>query len=285
MSTSPASPTVPSSSTPVNHGTNIESILKEKRIFKPSAKFAKAARIGSLKKYHKLHKASLKNPDKFWGKAADELRWGRPWKKVCVWKPPFAQWFVGGKINASVNCLDRHLEGPLRNKAALIFEGEPGDVVTLTYQQLHREVCLMANVLKKHGVKAGDRVMIYLPMIPEAAVAMLACARIGAPHSVVFSGFSAEALKERINDCGAKVIITADGGFRRGAALGIKRNVDEALLGAPKVKSVIVVQRTKQEIAMTPGRDFWLHEEVQQVRSVCKAEPTEWSRSRLPTHS
>jgi len=272
MSTPSAPPPVVSSHSRAKAVTNIDSMLKEKRVFKPSAKFAKTARIGSFKKYKKLYKASLKDPDKFWGKAAAELTWFRPWKKVCVWKPPFAEWFVGGKINASVNCLDRHLAGPLRNKAAIIFEGEPGDVVTLTYQQLHREVCLMANVLKKHGVKSGERVMIYLPMIPEAVIAMLACARIGATHSVVFSGFSAEALKERTNDCGAKVIITADGGFRRGATLAVKRNVDEALLGAPKVKSVIVVQRTKQEVTMTPGRDFWLHEEVQQVSSVCKAE-------------
>ena len=197
----------------------------------------------------------------------------RQWKKVCVWKPPFrGSVFVGGKLNASVNCLDRHLEGPLRNKAALIFEGEPGDVLTLTYQQLHREVCLMANVLKKHGVKTGDRVMIYLPMIPEAVISMLACARIGAPHSVVFSGFSAEALKERTNDCGAKIIITSDGGYRRGSALPIKKNVDLALEGTPKVKSVLVVQRTKQEVTMEPGRDFWLHEEMQQVSANCPAE-------------
>jgi acetyl-CoA synthetase len=261
MSTSPAHPTI-----------NIDSMLKEKRVFKPSAAFAKQALLGNFKKYKKLHKASLKNPDKFWGKAAEELQWIKPWKKVCVWKPPFAEWFTGGKLNASANCLDRHLTGPFRNKAAIIFEGEPGDVTTLTYQQLHREVCLMANVLKKHGVKSGDRVMIYLPMIPEAVVAMLACARIGAPHSVVFSGFSAEALKERVNDCGAKVIITADGGFRRGSTIAIKKNVDTALLGAPKVKSVIVVQRTKQEVNMTPGRDFWLHDETQTVSSVCKAE-------------
>jgi len=179
---------------------------------------------------------------------------------------------VGGKLNASVNCLDRHLDGPLRNKAAIIFEGEPGDVLTLTYQQLHREVCLMANVLKRHGVKTGDRVMIYLPMIPEAVIAMLACARIGAPHSVVFSGFSAEALKERTNDCGAKVIITSDGGYRRGSALPIKKNVDLAVQGTPKVKSVLVVQRTKQEVTMTEGRDFWLHEEMQQVSATCPAE-------------
>ncbi len=252
---------------------NIESILKEKRVFKPLPKFAKEARIGSMKKYAKMHKASLKNPDKFWGKFAEtELSWFRPWKKVCVWKPPFAEWFVGGKLNASTNCLDRHLEGPLRNKAAIIFEGEPGDVLTLTYQQLHREVCLMANVLKKHGVKTGDRVMIYLPMIPEAVIAMLACARIGAPHSVVFSGFSAEALKERTNDCGAKIIITSDGGYRRGSALPIKKNVDLAVQGTPKVKSVLVVQRTKQEVTMTEGRDFWLHEEMQHVSANCPAE-------------
>jgi acetyl-CoA synthetase len=273
MSTATTLPPAPSSSAPAKTVTNIDSMLQEKRIFKPSAKFAQAARIGSFKKYKKLYRASLKDPDKFWGKAAkEELTWFKPWKKVCVWKPPFAEWFVGGKINASVNCLDRHLTGAMRNKAAIIFEGEPGDVVTLTYQQLHREVCLMANVLKKHGVKMGDRVMIYLPMIPEAVIAMLACARIGAPHSVVFSGFSAEALKERVNDCGAKVIITADGGFRRGTTIGIKRNVDEALLGTPKVKSVLVVQRTKQEVTMTPGRDYWLHEETHTVSSVCPPE-------------
>jgi acetyl-CoA synthetase len=269
MSTPAAkSPRSATASTP-----NIDSMLKEKRVFKPSAAFAKASRLGSFKKYKKLHRASLKNPDKFWGKAAEELEWFRPWKKVCVWKPPFAEWFVGGKLNASVNCLDRHLSGPLRNKAALIWEGEPGEVVTLTYQQLHREVCLMANVLIKHGVKAGDRVVIYLPMIPEAITAMLACARIGAPHSVVFSGYSAEALKERLNDCGAKVIITSDGGYRRGSTIQIKRNVDEALLGAPKVKTALVVQRTKQAVTMTPGRDYWLHEETQQVSARCPAEP------------
>jgi acetyl-CoA synthetase len=246
---------------------------KAPRLFKPSAAFAKKSWIGSFKKYRKMHRASLKNPDKFWGKMAEQLSWMRPWKKVCVWKPPFAEWFVGGRLNASANCLDRHLEGATRNKAALIFEGEPGDVTTLTYQQLHREVCLMANILKQRGVKAGDRVVIYLPMIPEAVIAMLACARIGAPHSVVFSGFSAEALKERVNDCGAKVIITADGGFRRGSIIGVKRNVDEALLGCPKVTTVLVVRRTKQEVTMVAGRDLWLHEETQKVDAVCPAEP------------
>jgi acetyl-CoA synthetase len=269
MSTpAPESPRSNHASTP-----NIDSVLKEKRVFKPSAAFAKTSYIGSLKKYKKLHRASLKNPDKFWGKAAEELTWFRAWRKVCVWKPPFAEWFVGGKLNVSFNCLDRHLEGASRNKAAIIWEGEPGEVVTLTYQQLHREVCLVANVLKKHGIEAGDRVMIYLPMIPEAIISMLACARIGAPHSVVFSGYSAEALKERANDCGAKLIITSDGGFRRGTTIGIKRNVDEALHGCPKVRTVLVVQRTKQEVTMHPGRDLWLHEETQQVSAICPAVP------------
>ncbi len=273
MPTATKEPKAPSSPVSEKPHINIDTLSKEGRVFKPNAKFVKAARIDSFKKYKKMHKASLKNPDKFWGKAAEEeLTWFRKWKKVCVWKPPFAEWFVGGKLNASVNCLDRHLTGPSRNKAAIIFEGEPGDITTLTYQQLHREVCLMANVLKKHGVKTGDRVMIYLPMIPEAVIAMLACARIGAPHSVVFSGFSAEALKERVNDCDAKVIITADGGFRRGVALGVKKNVDQALLGTPKVKAVLVVQRTKQEVTMVPGRDFWLHEEALTVSAVCKPE-------------
>ena len=245
------------------------------RVLKPSAAFVKNARLGSLKKYQKMHRASLRDPDRFWGEMARQLDWFKPWKKVCVWKPPFAEWFVGGKLNASFNCLDRHLQGAARNRAALIWEGEPGEVVTLTYLQLHREVCLAANVLKKHGVKRGDRVMIYLPMVPEAVIAMLACARIGAPHSVVFSGFSAEALKERTNDCGAKVILTADGGYRRGAALAIKPQVDEALQGAPQVKTVLVVQRTKQETPMQPGRDFWWHEEMAQVNALCPAESLE----------
>jgi acetyl-CoA synthetase len=251
---------------------NIESVLKEKRVFKPNRAFASQAHIKSLKEYQKLHKKSLKNPDKFWATAAKELVWFKKWKKVCIWKPPFAEWFVGGKINAAYNCLDRHLTGGRRNKAAIIWEGEPGEVVTLTYQQLHREVCRFANVLKAHGVKAGDRVVIYLPMIPEAAIAMLACARVGAPHSVVFGGFSAEALKERINDCGAKILVTADGGFRRGAVVGLKHNADEAVKGAPGIKSVIVVQRTKQTVHMEHDRDFWWHEEMLDVGDHCEAE-------------
>jgi acetyl-CoA synthetase len=251
---------------------NIESILHENRVFKPNKDFAKASSIGSLKKYRKMYRASLKNPDKFWGKAARDLAWFKTWKKVCVWKPPFAKWFVGGKINLSYNCLDRHLTGATRNKAALIWEGEPGEIVTYTYQQLHGEVCRFANVLKKHGARKGDRVVIYMPMIPEAAIAMLACARIGAPHSVVFGGFSAEALKDRINDCGAKLLVTADGGFRRGAIVPLKQNADQALQNAPGIKSVLVVQRSKQTAAMKEGRDFWWHEEMATVKTDCPAE-------------
>jgi acetyl-CoA synthetase len=182
-----------------------------------------------------------------------------------------AQWFVGGTLNVSYNCLDRHLEGRTRNQAALIWEGEPGDSITLTYQQLHREVCLCANTLLRLGVKAGDRVVIYLPMIPEAAIAMLACTRIGAIHSVVFGGFSAEALKDRINDCKASLLITADGGYRRGSVVGLKNQADQALSSTPSIQKVLVVQRTRQAVAMQEGRDFWWHELKKESSPNCPA--------------
>jgi acetyl-CoA synthetase len=251
----------------------IDSISKEKRVFKPTKKFLATARIGSLDAYRKLYRESIAKPDKFWGREAEALRWSKKFRKVLDWKPPYAQWFVGGKLNAADNCLDRHLETARRNQAAIIWEGEPGDVVTLTYQQLHREVCRFANVLKKHGVQTGDRVVLYLPMIPEAAVAMLACARIGAPHSVVFGGFSAESLKDRILDCGAKVVVTADGGWRRGAVVPLKESVDKAVAGLPQVTSILVARRTKQPIAFQPGRDFWWDEETAQVSDACPAVP------------
>ncbi len=249
-----------------------ESVASDKRIFKPSKAFSKAAHLGSFKDYKKMHKRSLEKPEKFWAEVASELSWFQKWRKVLSWKPPYAEWFVGGKINASFNCLDRHLTTHRRNKAALIWEGEPGDSLTLTYQQLHREVCKFANVLKSRGIKTGDRVVIYMPMIPEAVIAMLACARIGAPHNVVFGGFSAEALKERVNDSGAKVVVTADGGFRRGKVIGLKGNVDAAMAGCPGVKSVIVAHRTKQEIPMQEGRDFWWHNLMAEVKDDCPAE-------------
>jgi acetyl-CoA synthetase len=198
---------------------DIETLLKEKRVFKPSSGFAKRANW-SRKTTNEYRKLGARSPERFWAKMAREhVTWFTPWKQVLRWKPPFARWFVGGKLNVSYNCLDRHLEGEhswRRNKAAIIWEGEPGDSRVLTFSELHREVCKFANVLKGLGVKKGDRVALYMPMIPELAVAMLACTRIGAPHSIVFGGFSAEALRDRINDAGAHAVVTADGGFRRG---------------------------------------------------------------------
>src|SRR6476646_10430122 len=216
--------------------TSITSVLHEKRVFKPRKEFSERAHIKSLAQYQKMYKESISSPEKFWAKQAkDELIWFKPWKKTLEWKEPFAKWFVGGQLNVTFNCLDRHLGTAVANKAALIWEGEPaapgkaGEERTLTYKQLHHEVCMFANVLKRNGIKKGDRVLIYLPMVPEAAVAMLACARIGAVHSVVFGGFSAQSVADRINDSQAKLVITADGGFRRGTVVPLKQNVDEAL--------------------------------------------------------
>ena len=223
--------------------------------------------IGSLEEYEKLYKASIKDPSNFFAKQAEELHWFRKWKKVMQWKAPFAEWFIGGKINASYNCLDRHLTSWKRNKAAIIFEGEFGDERTLTYQQLHREVCKAANMLNSLGVRPGDRVAIYMGMTPELTIAVLACARIGATHSVIFGGFSSEAIRDRVNDAEAKVIITSDGTFRRGAVIELKKKVDEALneipllnSGCPTVEKVIVLKRTGTEVQMQEGRDFWWQE-------------------------
>ncbi|MCC6353863.1 MAG: acetate--CoA ligase [Verrucomicrobiae bacterium] len=249
---------------------NIESKLKERRVFRPHRAFASKAQIRSMAQYRRMWRESVQHPERFWGRAAKEhIAWFKAWRKVLDWKPPFAQWFVGGKLNVSHNCIDRHATGPRRNKAAILWEGEPGDSRTITYGQLHREVCLFANVLKKHGIAEGDRVMIYMPMVPEAAIAMLACARIGAVHSVVFGGFSAQALRERIHDCGAKMVITADGGWRRGAAVPLKAATDQALEDAPTIGHVIVLRRTGQEVPMRPGRDFWWHDEVASVPADC----------------
>jgi acetyl-CoA synthetase len=256
----------------------IESHLVEKRVFKPSRDFAKKARIHSMEQYRKMWKESVAKPEKFFAREASELLWQKKWTKVLQWKCPDAKWFVGGKLNVSENCLDRHLSGPRKTKAAIIWEGEPGEKRVLTYQQLHREVCRFANVLKRNGTKKGDRVLIYMPMIPEAAIAMLACARIGAMHSVVFGGFSAESIKDRVLDSGSKLIITADGGYRRGAVVPLKRNVDDALTmlagleGVPSpVEKVIVYRRTGQDIHIEPGRDVWWHRELEYVDANCPA--------------
>jgi acetyl-CoA synthetase len=251
----------------------IESVADEGRTFEPHAAFVQKARISSQEEYNALYKRSMDDPEGFWGElAAQELHWFKPWDKVLQWEEPTAQWFVGGQLNISYNCLDRHLTGPRRHKAALVWEGEPGDSVTLTYAQLHHQVCLFANTLKKLGVERGDRVAIYLPLIPEAAVAMLACARIGAVHSVVFGGFSAESLKGRLLDAGVKVVITADGGWRKGNIIPLKANVDQAIQGTA-VESVLVVRRTAQKIDWQEDRDYWWHELQKTVSAVCPAEP------------
>jgi acetyl-CoA synthetase len=251
---------------------NITSVLKEKRVFKPSPEFSKTAAVKSFAEYKKLYGASIKNPERFWAEIASELHWFKKWKKVLVWKLPFAKWFVGGKTNVAYNCLDRHLTSWRKNKAAIIWEGEPGDGRTLTYHELHREVCKFANVLKKLGVKKGDRVAIYMPLIPELAVAMLACARIGATHSIIFGGFSAQALVDRINDAQAKLVVTADGGYRRGGVIPLKANVDEALRQTPSVEHVVVVKRTGQDVFMEAGRDHWWSEFMQTASDDCEAE-------------
>jgi acetyl-CoA synthetase len=249
-----------------------QSLMTENRLFKPDAAFAKKARVSSLAQYKKMYEESIKHPDKFFGREAKELLWSKPFTKVLDWKCPNAKWFVGGKLNVSENCLDRHLDGPRKSKAAIIWEGEPGEKRVITYQQLHRDVCRFANVLKRHKVKKGDRVIIYMPMVPEAAIAMLACTRIGAMHSVIFGGFSAESIKDRVQDSGASLIITADGGYRRGAVVPLKKNVDDALKGGDTpVKTVIVFKRTGQDIHIEEGRDVWWHRELEYVDAHCAA--------------
>jgi len=265
----------------------ITSVSTEKRVFKPAKSYSERANVRSLAEYKKLYNESVRSPDKFWDKQArNELVWFKPWRKVLDWKEPFAKWFVGGQLNVSHNCLDKWLGTPHANKAALIWEGEPaapgkpGEERTLTYKQLHREVCLFANVLKRNGIKKGDRVIIYLPMIPEAAIAMLACTRIGAVHSVIFGGFSAQSVADRAADCQAKLVITSDGGFRRGAIVPLKKNVDDALtlkdaqgnLLAKTIERVIVVRRSGNEVVFHTGRDVWWHEEIAQVDANCPAE-------------
>jgi len=252
---------------------DIMSILKETRIFHPSKEFSNKSYIKSMEDYERLCKEAEKDPDVFWSRIAGELHWFKKWDKVLEWNPPFAKWFTGGEINISYNCIDRHISTWRRNKAAIIWEGEPGDSRILTYQELHREVSKFSNVLKSLGITKGDRVAIYMPMIPELPIAMLACARIGAIHSVVFGGFSAEALKDRVNDAKARLIITADGGYRRGEVVHLKEKVDEAVTHTPGVENVIVVKRTGNNIQMKQGLDHWWHELMKDASDRCEAEP------------
>jgi acetyl-CoA synthetase len=253
--------------------TNIESMLQEERVFPPPPEFAAQAHVKSLEELEALRREATDDPEAFWERMAEsELHWFKKWDTVLKWEPPHAEWFVGGKINAAYNCLDRHLQTWRRNKAAIVWEGEPGEQRTLTYGQLHREVSRFANVLKRAGVEKGDRVALYMPLVPELAIAMLACARIGAPHSVIFGGFASQALIDRINDAGCKLVVTADGGFRRGAEVRLKEIVDVALKKTPTVQTCIVFKRTGSKINMQMGRDYWWHEIVQAVADECPAE-------------
>ena len=249
----------------------IEALLREDRSFAPSDEFRSRALVSDSA----IYAAAAKDPEAFWAGFAKELEWITPWSKVLEWNPPDAKWFVGGQINIAANCLDRHVRTARRNKAAFIWEGEPGDRRTLTYFDLYRQVCQFANVLKSLGVKKGDRVALYLPLIPELAISMLACARIGAVHSVVFGGFSAESLRDRINDSSCKVLVTADGGWRRGQVVPLKQTADEALEETPSIEHVVVVQRlhgSPLPIHVKEGRDHWYHRLMQEAPYECQPE-------------
>ena len=248
-------------------------MLNERRVFPPPEEFCSRARISSEEDYRRMCAEAEAAPEKFWGEVASELHWFEPWQKVLDWNAPWVKWFVGGKLNLSYNCLDRHMAGWRRNKAAIIWEGEPGEVETLTYQQLLVEVQKFANVLKSLGVKTGDRVAIYMGMTPALPIALLACARIGAPHTVIFGGFSANALVDRINDCQATVVVTQDGGWRRGAEIKLKPVVDEALRHCASIKHCVVYKRTGSAVEMVHGRDVWWHEQMELAAPECPAEP------------
>jgi acetyl-CoA synthetase len=248
--------------------TAITALLKEKRKFPPPKEFTRTAQV----KQASIYREAARSPEKFWERFARELDWFKPWKSVLQWKLPYAKWFVGGKLNVSYNCLDRHITTARRTKAALIWEGEPGDSRTLTYWDLYREVNRFASALKRAGVKKGDRVTIYLPMVPELPITMLACARIGAPHSVIFGGFAPDAVRERIHDAESTVLITADGGFRRGGIVPLKKNADEALKECPDVQTVIVLKRTRHDVDMQAGRDVWWDDFVKDAPAHCPPE-------------
>src|SRR5215217_397428 len=252
----------------------IDNLLREDRSFPPSSEWKTRAIVSDPAVYDRAEA----DPEAFWAAFARELDWIQPWAEVVRWKPPNAEWFVGGKLNVAANCVDRHAHSGRRNRAAIIWEGEPGDRRTLTYWDLFRQVSAFANVLKSLGVNKGDRVALYLPMIPELAIAMLACARIGAVHSVVFGGFSAESLRDRINDSQCRLLITADGGYRRGHVVALKKIADEAVADTPSIEHVVVVRRsasTPIEVTMQPERDLWYHDLMKDAPLTCDPEPME----------
>jgi len=250
---------------------NIESQLQETRVFDAPADFAASAHVKSRQEYEEMRRAASADPEAYWAGVASGLHWFRPWHTVLDWKPPFAKWFDGATTNLSHNCLDRHLDGPRRDKTAILWEGEPGDSRSLTYAELHAQVARFAGALRKLGVEKGDRVGIYMPMVPELPIAMLACARIGATHSVVFGGFSSDSLRDRCNDATTKVIVTADGGYRRGSVLALKPIVDEAVAQCPSVEHVVVLKRAGNDVGWTAGRDVWWHDAVDGAEPVTNA--------------
>jgi len=267
-----------SGSAPTTASQDLESTLREDRVFPPSPEFAAAARVKSLEEYEAMYARSIADPEAFWAEAARELHWFEPWSKVLEWNLPWAKWFVGGKINLSYNCVDRHALSKRGGKTALIWEGEPvkdgkAEVRKLTYTELHAEVQKFANALKDLGIKKGDRVAIYMGMTPELAVALLACARIGAVHSVIFGGFAAHAIADRVNDSQCVAILTQDTSYRRGTEIQLKKTVDEAVASTPSVKHVVVLKRSGSEVPMTAGRDHWWHDLVAKAEPVCAAEP------------
>lgn len=257
----------------MSENANIKSVLNETRTFAPSATFQAQANIANQEEYDRLWNHAKDKPAEFWGEMAENLDWFQKWDTVMEGEMPNTKWFTGGKINVSHNCIDRHLETERRNKAALIWEGEPGDTRVLRYQDLHREVCKFANVLKSLGIESGDRVTLYMPMIPELAIAMLACTRIGAVHSIIFGGFSADAIADRNSDAQAKLVVTSDGGWRRGKEIPLKATVDSAMENSPSVEKVVVVHRTGGDVDMVPDRDVWWHDLMQDASTECEAEP------------
>ncbi len=261
-----------SSSTQSAAQQDLDSVLRESRIFDPPQEFSERAYIQNLEQYEALYKKSIEDPEAFWAAAANELHWFKPWDKVLEWNLPWAKWFVGGQMNLSYNCLDRHVAGPRRDKTALIWEGEPGEIRRLTYSELLSEVQKLANALKSLGVQKGDRVAIYMGMTPELAVALLACSRIGAVHSVIFGGFAATAIADRVNDAGCVAVLTQDSSYRRGNQVMLKRTVDEAMHACRTVKHVVVLKRSGCDVEMQPGRDHWWHELIASADAECPAE-------------
>jgi len=254
---------------------DFDSILREDRVFAPPAEFARRAHVKSLEEYEALYKKSIEDPEAFWAAAARELHWFQPWSQVLEWDLPWARWFVGGKTNLCYNCVDRHALGSRASKTAILWEGEPGEIRRITYAELHAEVQRVANALKSLGIRKGDRVAVYMGMTPELAIAVLACARIGAVHSVIFGGFAANAIADRVNDSGCVAVITQDSSYRRGSEIALKKTVDEAMAGCPSVKSVLVYKRTGTPVNMVEGRDHWWHDLVAQADPACPAEPVD----------